>query len=68
MNDKIEVVESQGRLASVDNAVKTPLDFQVSFDILGWSLRYIDSDFSTLISQGDAELVIEAIQLARTAP
>tara|TARA_R110000868_G_scaffold40556_3_gene139842 strand:+ start:453 stop:656 length:204 start_codon:yes stop_codon:yes gene_type:complete len=65
-NKSLEVVTSSGRLAAVEDALAKPLDFQVSFDLLGWSLRYTDSDYSTLISADDAVRVVLAISKARS--
>jgi hypothetical protein len=55
-----EVVENKGRIATVEDALLDPWSFSVSHTVMGWSLAYIDSDFSTLISGRDAGRVIKA--------
>lgn len=56
----METVISSGRIATVEDAILDPWSFIVTHSVLGWSLAYTDSDFSTLISGRDAGRVIKA--------
>lgn len=64
----MEIIENSGRIATVEDALNKPLDFEVSFNLLGWQLRYIDSDFATCITQEQALQVIGSIMLENGKP
>lgn len=59
------VVTQSGRIATVSDALREPQDYEVACNWLGWSLRHIDSDFSTLINDDQAFLVCIALGRAR---
>lgn len=54
----METVIASGKIATVEDALGDPWGYTVQHDILGWSLREVQSDFSTLISQHDAVKII----------
>lgn len=53
-------VESSGKLATVEDALKDVFSYVVSYSVLGFALNHIDSDFTTLITPADAARIIYA--------
>ena len=56
-----ENIIASGRIPDPTDAVRDPHDYTVSYNPgLGWSLSFIDGDFSRLITRAEAEAIIEA--------
>ncbi len=53
-----ERVVAQGRLITFERAKKDLLSVEVSRSSLGWTVRYVDSDFSTLLSPQQAAVLL----------
>jgi hypothetical protein len=48
---------------SLVEALTTPLDYQISYDMLGWSLKHIESPFSLLITRAEAMQFEQAMEV-----
>jgi hypothetical protein len=56
-----------GQLATVDTALADPLSHELTFNVMGWQLRNIDSPFSTCISPTVAAVIATEISAKRAS-
>lgn len=55
---------SAGRIPELDEALKSPLDYSISFSFLGWTLSWDDSETALCISKEEALRFIAAVEAA----
>lgn len=60
-----ERIIASGKVAEVGEALKNPMDYELTFNVLGWQLRHVGSDFSTLIREQQAFLFVVAMETAK---
>lgn len=49
-------------IPTVERALADPLSFEVSFNLLGWTLSFAGEGLATCISEEDAMKIISAIK------
>ncbi len=54
-------IECSGRIATVEDALSDPENYELSLSWLGWTLNEIGSGFSTFVSETDGERVMLAL-------
>jgi hypothetical protein len=62
MGEGMNKVITSGIIATVEDALQDPDSYMVSHGMLGWTLRHIASNFSTLIQQDQALQLIKMQQ------
>jgi hypothetical protein len=55
-----QVITSQGIIAELGEALRQPLEYELTLGPLGWGLRHIESDFTTMINENKAFLFVVA--------
>lgn len=56
---------SEGVLASVESALADPLSHELTFNVMGWQVRNIDSSFSTCVQPVTAAVIASEIERVR---
>ena len=62
MNSNNQIIT--GRIASAHQAILNPLEYELHFGVLGWSLSYLGDDMSTMITDKHAEEIMMSMKVS----
>lgn len=62
-----KIVLKTGRIPDLAEAVKDPLEYEVTRSLLGWTVAHVGEDVTLLISEAEGRLLLRLMEAAEAA-